>query len=953
MAETTVEIKTKGNWGKPNFANTPYTLLGKEIEYAPNPSAKTRYQNWFMVDGKGEVFKLFGEGISWTKDQYKWKIKTNIAPDGSPSPKPVVPINYNQVLIQVGEWIFGARWDIEKNEFIRVPGIEPILDNTKLRQKAIAEFGDTDASNIIPDPEKATKGRTTKNMRDLITALGKKPLDADKFTDRQSKVEGGDKTKIHDTQDNNRLEFWGKIKVGKKEVNKTDLTEGQEAIQAFYNYMTKETNKGAEPSRAIIGSLYRCLSVIGKADDPLWLTRHPANASIQDKVQRLIDVGVEYQHWAQTLVTTTDFFKKPFELYGVRKEEMMSTLDNLKKYLPEAKFKDYDPGSWEAKGGDLPNGISEESGGMLDTFAYDKKEDRYHIIPKEYGTGTFAEADEDKRDFNAYANFSSVKQVKHALAQFVSCPKIKNSFSVPKAQSADNWFFRGVPPAKHGTVGQHLSNKDIKFAMEFLETGVIPAEKYAELKRLNPLDYPDEEDKMENHYNTTVNLYKQWGLPYGRYAPANMFFRLAMSGTAWRRTEGLTATTEYAETKKALISKKWKGGHMGIHFGYKNEGVDKDGFDMPATYALTIKFFTRKTIKWGSPDHATGIPAFSSSLVNTKETINLVLEKAGIGHINIRYQKNGKFDVKFQPATKELLNKWHKETKYHKWSGQKETPELTVDLKEGHEPVITLIGYPNQFFPVGEIANADQQKKDKIHMIENNIKFYLEYPLREMFSIMTGAGITRRKDADILSIARKKRDWKILTKPKEPAPAVFTPNKYGWSTIATKHGCAGCKPGKEVPIGYNDNQKMIQDVLKYKFEEDDEYWIKHSIHSSRHIFAQTWLRQFNWDYSMVADMGHWDVVSTLKDNYGNPPDHILTEKVALGFAKDFTDDENPTDEEMAEAEATAKEAINRGMMNKDVAESLVGGQTDEEIKLKFKRKQQEEEEGEPEEESEE
>ena len=46
---------------------------------------------------------------------------------------------------------------------------------------------------------------------------------------------------------------------------------------------------------------------------------------------------------------------------------------------------------------------------------------------------------------------------------------------------------------------------------------------------------------------------------------------------------------------------------------------------------------------------------------------------------------------------------------------------------------------------------------------------------------------------------------------------------------------------------------------------------------------------FDWNYGLVADYGHWQVMETLKENYGTIPSDMAKKQIAEGFAKTFDD----------------------------------------------------------------
>jgi len=51
-----------------------------------------------------------------------------------------------------------------------------------------------------------------------------------------------------------------------------------------------------------------------------------------------------------------------------------------------------------------------------------------------------------------------------------------------------------------------------------------------------------------------------------------------------------------------------------------------------------------------------------------------------------------------------------------------------------------------------------------------------------------------------------------------------------------------------------------------------DYWLTDTLHAIRHVFAQKWLIQSNWNFSFVAKKGHWGASKILEDAYGGVGD---------------------------------------------------------------------------------
>jgi len=65
-----------------------------------------------------------------------------------------------------------------------------------------------------------------------------------------------------------------------------------------------------------------------------------------------------------------------------------------------------------------------------------------------------------------------------------------------------------------------------------------------------------------------------------------------------------------------------------------------------------------------------------------------------------------------------------------------------------------------------------------------------------------------------------------------------------------------------------------------------QYFLNHPFHAFRHIMAQYQLEMTNWDYSEVANMGHWQTLTILQNSYGEKPsDKRYGEKISRAKKK--------------------------------------------------------------------
>ena len=825
-----------GTWGDENTTGGyERTILGETVTVHPNKDAKKIERrkgkeklitnllrtNWFF-GGKGNV-QQYPEDKD-IKSTW-WDAKKHQAVEAK---------SYDVMVQKIGEIYYGAEWNPTANIF-------NIINTQKYDSyKKIKGYADLHG----------LKGWAEKNIKDairIIEGFDKVPTQTKEEKLATEKTFGHKADEVTEIE---RQKFYG---VWNQEDELYEpIAGGSKAISDWRNQMRKD-KKSVQTADALVGSLYAFLSINGKSGNPEWLTTDLSKVSIADRMKKLETAGRIYQHWVQTQYTPTVWWETPFKIETEKFNKMPITLRQAEKNLNNARTKTVLPSTWRKRGGNLPDGIEDEA------------------------ITTQVEA-------NDYAGYSSVKIMKHAVASFISSKYDSPiGYWVLDEQKSGDFFSRGVPKGKYGTIGKDLTPEQVHKGMEFLRTG------------LNP-DIKD--DVPENHYNESLSYYEEYGSPYGELAPANMFFRIALSGTGWRKQEAVTAQTQELASYPADEDNL-------------NEKL-KSGIYLDEEFGLGVKFMTRKTAKYGVKDHTSNIPPFSSDLIDTTTTINLILKQANVGQIYVEYEEYEDEDgihklrfkkdyPKFIKATQEDKEKWHPATKRWKYNGQTKTSEFSMNTKAGQTPKC-LVGADGQFLPVDQIEWSDATEDKKIKWTAEMTEAYLFFPFKEMYAIMEGTKVRIRTPAEILEVQKEDNDYRKKVIHKEMAP-VFDmfdkPTKAktmlkgektfgaGWA-VKCKTGCSPKFTGK-IAVGYMNKKKMDQDDYRYEDESGHGvgYWVSRPAHSIRHVFAQTWLKIFEWNYGLVADYGHWQVMETLKDNYGQMPKKLAKQKIAEGFAKDF------------------------------------------------------------------
>jgi hypothetical protein len=74
--------------------------------------------------------------------------------------------------------------------------------------------------------------------------------------------------------------------------------------------------------------------------------------------------------------------------------------------------------------------------------------------------------------------------------------------------------------------------------------------------------------------------------------------------------------------------------------------------------------------------------------------------------------------------------------------------------------------------------------------------------------------------------------------------------------------------------------KPLKKVLYKSGLDETNYFYKKPFHAVRHMMAQLWLDSTNWNYGLVARLGHWKTIKELEDSYGEKPDDIFIAEYA-------------------------------------------------------------------------
>ena len=771
----------QGNFGEVDPQETPRMeeLFGKEIKVYPNATIKNFNYN--------NWFKIGTKTFLWKKDTHSRVPKYPYDPSRDATKE---TDTWQDYLEAIGIMYYGATFDEKTNTFIDNPELPPLSNLTKIQDRAKSLTGVSVSPSGVPKGYAKQSVQTAINVLQALDLYGKETDEPFDPSEEESEYD-----KIQATRDQFR---------------------DSPKITQWFGIMRKSAGTSKTKAQKNIDMLYRFMVISGHTSYPQHYTDgYKGTQSIIDKTVRLKTDVEKFKHWAMTRLTPATWYKEAKDVgFEVQEGDMEGDHLELNVYADEVK-------------------------GKLDDW------DRKVVSIRKWKEGI--------------SGTDQVKQVADALASFVKYSGGDHNWAIPDPQPIQSVLSRRIKDPTKASLGEKLTDKEIMAGMKFLETGKrwIWVMSETEKEKITEIDADgkevthtvpkevlvEDETDTDPHHNTHLRIYEQWGNPYGETAPANMFFRLALSGTGWRKAEALTCKNE--EISKITAPEK----KSGIYF--------KDD-------KLKVVFQTRKTERLGGAwvQHTSTIPPLSSDLIDSRHTIEIVLAK------------QNKYRLKEYPSTeREEIPKSEREEARPARKFGKKWERMKGQVSR------TLIGLENQFIPV-ELLTAKTGGDLKGKWNDPAISAYLFVPFKEMYSMMKGTGVTVKTEGEV------KRDRTILIEDKygtldkknkkgkglDPATRIFPMDKWGWA------------------LSFNEAKPFENEVYRIRQDSDrwtdpDDYWINKPLHSIRHVFAQTWLRKSKWNFGLVADIGHWKIIDTLKLHYGDRDDDDVIDQLAGLFAE--------------------------------------------------------------------
>jgi len=839
------------------FGNREIKPVGYPIGQSKRAYTEADFGTFEMVDGQNsKPAKFIGNPEkTWIPIDIAEPMKAN-----NINKKPT----YAEILIMFGKLHFGAIWNEEENQFevtdeSNAWHFTSAIDKTKY----LAKFRNMNVGDFkVAQSPKENRFHYDKDgdLR-FIDGFG---------TDKMSRYLRVVKAYNNPSQENidkGIKPILGKRQTGEERARaKRKLsakpetpTEADDVVRnKFYiqpnvqGWKDKLIERKVQNPDAKLGAIFRIFAINNMLFSSEDLTVGMKGKSLEDKINKLKEINAVWKRWNKQFYTDENFYKESWTdpLYKAGKEEL---------HFPD--------GIWET----------------LSLFP-----------EREHKRGKPRKFDGIKKEE------SSRKTGADLLVSFVvNAPK--DAWTIEK-QPAETMLSRKIGEPDYGSQGQNITDKHIRQAMKFLETG--KSHTWEHMKKDGRLVYeslvitnPDQtedtkffkieelvpvskEDDPDPHYNESLKEY-DWSddhSPYGKTKPASLFFRIGIL-CGWRKMEALTCPTRETSTKQLNENKKyWKS----VSYKEKPSGLIMD----EEQGVLDIAFLTRKTKKTGAGFFEAIIPPFSSSVMDTRDTIAYVMEKAGIGRWkDPDFYNWTPVNAKLGDDEKETPIMVRTEKK--DWKGEvvrfkpeelkKIFPELRVAgkiVRKAGEHSKILLGEDGQFFSKlifvdkdgHSMANYDAPTGTDLNKLENKemVRAYLDFPLVEAYAQMKGTTVRYESSTGIL--AKANEDRKIMKELSSKFTLKVFRLKNNWADILFDPD----DPTKKIVQVSASKDRMDQDTLRY-LTKAENWWLGRTIHSIRHIFAQLWLAKSKWNFGIVADRGHWETLDTLKKHYGDVP----------------------------------------------------------------------------------
>jgi|TARA_R110000824_G_scaffold90967_2_gene221813 hypothetical protein len=413
-----------------------------------------------------------------------------------------------------------------------------------------------------------------------------------------------------------------------------------------------------------------------------------------------------------------------------------------------------------------------------------------------------------------------------------------------------------TPKAKKGSLNLDAEalekfEKCLKKKPEFNEDGIYTFDEPDE-EDIDEREFLDKAEKIENP-NWKKPKLKTYDTTEEDWDDAYLYYRIGMD-MGWRAEEAFTSVgnpPKNPDTDSGVINEGWKDKREDMilknAYGYKGayEREEMDAFfkkmekDKIEKYTKLFDDAVQARVK--AHDEITDLIASINAKKIMSEVIALTIVTRKTAHVrdiihhgyiqneetkNLIKDKRNKIAEGVKQKTQKEADKFGVQLKYVDNSVRIVAGRWDKSTSYGKEVVNNehaLIGYDGKYTKVGTMAYGADPKFSK--------------PERDLF---------------------KEKEWQV------PKVKMVQQNRAKLRAIFR--------------VCYKEAMEEGQQL--------DNYFLKHSLHAIRHLFAQFWIKASNKDFTFVRDLGHWGGTDVLENFYGGAGgDETLDLQIKFGKKK--------------------------------------------------------------------
>lgn len=400
-----------------------------------------------------------------------------------------------------------------------------------------------------------------------------------------------------------------------------------------------------------------------------------------------------------------------------------------------------------------------------------------------------------------------------------------------------------TPKSRHGTLNLDASSLEkfelcIKAKPEFDKDGYYIFSEY-DPEDIDEREFLDKEKKKENP-NYQLPIFKEFKTTEEDWDDAYLYYRVGMD-MGWRADEAFTSVgnpPKDPNNDSGVINKGWKDMRedliLKFDYGYKGKYVREQMDEFYEDYEKKLIDKYQKLLD----DMQAGKQRAKQEMYEIRSTVDQKKIISPVIALVIMTRKTAHVDRAIHEGyiqneeTKDLIKAKRKKIEEGmKQKTQKEADEFGIVLKYEDKSARLVAGK-------WQASNYDEET-GKFKMVTNTHHALIGHDGKytKVGTMAYGANPKFSKaEKDLF----KANEWTV------PKVALVQTQRAKMRAI-------------------------FRICYKKSMDEDqqlDNYFLKHSLHAIRHLFAQFWIKASKKDYTFVRDLGHWGGTDVLESFYG-------------------------------------------------------------------------------------